>query len=188
MEYSFLDSNEMVILTDENIKSNDLKKVGNLVLTNKNIIFYTVGAFKGHIKNVCKYPLNNIKFFQDQAQAKVYDKEIGNYGLDIYFINDKQRFTFVNRLTKRRILEWVQAINAAVKGESIPSDSTQYSGIPGVAAIAGTLKNTFGAISDNFKEKSNQAASGKCMNCGAPIHGVKGQIVQCAYCDTKQKI
>lgn len=188
MEYNFLDPNEMVILSDENVRSENLKKTGNLMLTNRNIIFFTVGTFKGKIKNIYKRPLSQIKVFQNQPQAKVFSKGLMEYALDIYFISGNERYVFINRMGKKRILEWVKAISATLKGEEIITDSIQNGGILGVDVVAGTIKETFNTISSTFKPSANQEISGKCSACGAPLSGKKNQIVQCPYCDTKQKL
>lgn len=188
MDYSFLDSSEAVILSDENVRNENLKKSGNLVLTNKNIYFCVIGAFKGKIKNVQKYPINQIKVFQNKTQAKISNRDLMQYSLDIYFVSGNQSFSFINKIGKKRIMEWIKAIDAIVKGEEIPDDSTQYTGIPGVDVVASTLKDTFGAIAGGFKSGSGKEVSFRCESCGAPLSGTKGTIIQCPYCDTKQKI
>jgi len=70
--------------------------------------------------------------------------------------------------------------------------------IPGTAFIAETLKGTVDTFHSAFKTGDNNSMNqspaprekeaGKCIPCGAPIVGVKGDVARCQYCDSNQQL
>ena len=41
---------------------------------------------------------------------------------------------------------------------------------------------------NNAREQDLKRVTRYCMGCGAPITGVKGQVVHCEYCDMDQEL
>lgn len=66
-----------------------------LILTNKNIIHVSKGMF-GNTKGVRKYPLNQVKIINGEAQAIMRKNSSGVYELQIYFRNGQVTFKFTS--------------------------------------------------------------------------------------------
>lgn len=59
--------------------------------------------------------------------------------------------------------------------------------IPGTEALAGTLKDTFGAFRNGLGI-AEMRSSGTCEGCGAPLSGHKSEVVRCEYCNRETQL
>lgn len=59
--------------------------------------------------------------------------------------------------------------------------------IPGTEALAGTLKDTFGAFRNGLGVAETRS-SGTCEGCGAPLSGHKSEVVRCEYCNRETQL
>lgn len=71
-----------------------------LILTNMNIIHVSKGIF-GNTKRVQKYPLNQVKIINGEAQAIMGKSTNGTPNLQIYFLNGQVTFKFQKLRQKR---------------------------------------------------------------------------------------
>lgn len=163
-----------------------------LILTNKNIIWVSKGMF-GNTKGLQKYPLNQIKVINGEAQAFVGKGSAGMPNLQVYFINGQEAFQFQNS-SKRGIAKWVNEISKVLTGhDSSRGSVTTQSAIPGKEYLAETLKDTvvvfknaLGITSKKVADAAPEKVTKKCIGCMAPLTQTKGQNVLCRYCDTVQ--
>lgn len=59
--------------------------------------------------------------------------------------------------------------------------------IPGTEALAGTLKDTFGAFRSGLGITEPVAAA-TCEGCGAPLSGHRREVVRCEYCNRETQL
>lgn len=188
-----LQPNESIIIKSENVLHADGSRSNHsdeLILTNLSIVLITKGAF-GNIKGILKYPINQVKIHNGRAQA-ILNNHNNLPRLDIYFINGFESFEFTN---KKEVLLWTDKVNRLLTGEPAYTDPKDRLAIPGTELIATTLKDTFDTVKGVFGKSSENTISTqaikvtkKCMSCGAPIIGNKGQTVTCRYCDSVQNL
>ncbi len=165
-----LDSDEVVIVECEDIQS-DSRERGNLVLTNKNIIWASKNIF-GKIKQITKRNINDIKIYEGRAQAK-----LENGKLLIYFKNEQFAYYIYSRSKGKEI---VNNINKILLDVNLNVDSRKA--LPGTEAIAGTIKSTLNVFKESLGK--NKMISKKCESCGASLSGKKGETDKCPYCDS----
>ena len=75
-----MDIDEAVILQNNNVActTNSLPVFKDeLVLTNKNIIYVCIGVF-GRVKEIKKYPLEQIKLYNNKPQVLILKAKDGN--------------------------------------------------------------------------------------------------------------
>ncbi len=175
--------NEGIILQCDGV--NHDHKCSELVLTNQNLICVETnsGLFKKTTYNVIKFPIRQIKVVNGQVQA--FASKDGN--LQIFFFNGEEIFLLPNQKPLKGFLqgkstadEWVEQINLVLTGNPV-SDSSDDS-------LLGGIKKTLGSVGINFKAKSPDKLTAKCIGCMAPISGLRGQTVRCKYCDTNQTL
>jgi hypothetical protein len=161
-----------------------------LILTSQNLVLVKKGVF-GNSKGIQVFPLNQIKVFQGHAQALVGKQRGGIPALDVYFQNGTEQFGFEG---KKEATFWSQKINEVITGT--PANMTTPDSSP-ADAVTDVLKDTVGAFKDafGFKSKAEVAAAaaavpvaGRCVSCGAPVSGVRGQAITCSYCDTANQL
>lgn len=187
MDNYHLEPDEAVLTECENTTLEEgklLNASGTLILTSKNLIWLTKNMF-GKTKSVQKYPLTDIKIFNNEAQVKL-DEKIGEYFLlSVFFKTAQLRFRLMERKKARELLN---NINKLVTGSE--DDLVAAEAIPGVEFIANAIKDTASTFMKAFGIKVNQPepVTAKCGNCGAPISGLSGQVVKCPYCDTNTKL
>jgi hypothetical protein len=163
-----------------------------LILTNMNIIHVSKGMF-GNIKRVQKYPLNQVKIINGEAQAIMGKSSNGMPDLQIYFVNGQVAFKFQSS-GKKEIVKYVNEISKVLTGnESSRNSAANQFAIPGAEIVAETLKDTVNVFKGTFGIKSKIKAADepvkatkKCMGCMSPLTGTKGQSIRCRYCDTDQ--
>lgn len=187
MDNYHLEPDEAVVVECESVTLEEGKLIntsGTLILTSQNLIWLTKGVF-GKTKSVQKYPLTEVKIFNNEAQVKL-DEKIGEDSLlSVFFKNFQLRFRLMERKKARELFN---NIHKLVTGSA--DDLVSVSAIPGVDFIANTLKETASVFMKSFGIKMNQPepVTTKCGNCGAPISGLSGQVVKCSYCDTSIKL
>lgn len=59
--------------------------------------------------------------------------------------------------------------------------------IPGTSALAGMMKDTFGAFRDGLGIPEAQSTA-TCEGCGAPLSGRRHQVVTCEYCNRETRL
>lgn len=181
-----LDPDEVLIMKSDRITYGDglIRSPQNeLILTNKDIILIIKGAFN-KIKTIRRFPLKEIKIYNDQAQAFV-GKDRSNSGrpaLDIIFQSSQQSFVF--EYNKRDVIKWVEKINELVTGKKITSiESNAKFTLPGTEILAKTLKGTVDTYKNVFGIKKKEIhISLNCPGCAAPLSGIKGETSKCPYC------
>jgi hypothetical protein len=163
-------------------------KSETVVLTNRNVIVVSMSTW-GNPKGTSYYPLNQIKVADGHPQIVVTSRS-GRSVLDIHFQSGVETFAFRN---KRDRSTWSESISKLLAGGTDigVSAARDNKAIPGMAYVAGTLKDTFGAVKTSLGldlgSRSGQAA-GKCAACGAPLSGHTGAVIRCQYCDSDQQL
>ena len=184
VDYSLL-PNEGVLLKNESVWHPIGKRNGNigeLILTNLNLIYLKKSAFGG-IKEVLK--LNQIKIIDDNVQV-IISKSSGNFcQMELFFINSHEVFIF-NSLIKKQVLRWADKISELLTGHEANIDPSERNTIPGFGIATDLLKNTIGTFKEALKEKEN--VTNRCISCGAPLSGIKGEVKKCKYCGVKQTL
>ncbi len=179
-----LDSDEVIILKEESVCHGGAFAgwTDDLILTNKAITIVKKGVF-GNVKNIIKYPLNDVKVYNDQAQAIVSKNRGGSPQLEIYFKSGEETFLFQN---KRTTNEWAMKINEIITGNtSTALNNTTRMAIPGSAFIAKTIKGTVDTYKDVFGIKNKiEMVNCHCPSCGASVNGEKDSTGKCPYCDS----
>ena len=183
--------NESMIMTQDHVLHGGLMASFNdeLMLTNLHIVLISKGIL-GNTKNIQTFPLNQIKVFNGQCQVLLGKTKGGYPQLDVYFLNGQEGFGFQS---KKDAAKWLATINKLVTGNEYEADASPSMAIPGTEFIAETLKSTVDTFKGALGIKSKSAetptkATKKCSFCGAPITGIKGQIVRCQYCDADQQL
>lgn len=166
-----------------------------LYLTNRNIYCVNKGIF-GNTKNIFCYPLNQIKRLNDRPQAMLGKKSNGTPSLEIYFINGNESFSFRsgNRI---KIQKWIKEISKMLGYSELPDEEFDNSDTP-IGELKGVFNDAMSELGFNFqlgKKKTSNSINHreskinkKCISCSAPLIGIKGQMVQCQYCDTQQTL
>lgn len=191
-----LQANESVICQFDRVCTN-IKFGGfsdELLLTNLNIVHTRKGAF-GNVKAIQTYPVNQIKIYEDEAQALLVRDSSGWYAVNIYLRDEQLRFMFESKKNARRLAD---EINMLLVGKVAKTETDSSWALPGTDVIAATVKDTV----DTFKGvlgigvgaatsrsvKDTTEVTVKCRGCHAMITGPKGRTVRCKYCDTKQQL
>lgn len=174
-----LQPNEGILLQYEDVVHNH--KSTELVLTNMNLISVEPkGLFK---TTVLKYPLNQIKVLNGQAQVSVI-KMNDEWTLQVLFKNGSELFRFPGEFYERG----KKKQTAEKLAEEISKMLTGHSAQPSIdTSLKGGAKMALGALGIKVG-KSPENVTIKCMGCMAPLSGQKGQTVKCKYCDTDQTL
>jgi len=155
-----------------------------LMLTNLNLILIKKGLL-GNSKGALTFPVDQIKVHDGQAQALLGKATNGMPRLEVYFVHGQESFGF-QTTGKKSVLQWITKINEVVTGKAAPPAASGMA-IPGAALVADTLKDTIDVFKGRFGAKASTPpapATQKCGACGAPVSGVRGQVVTCEYCGT----
>lgn len=106
-----LDIDEAVILQNNNVActTNSLPVFKDeLVLTNKNIIYVCIGVF-GRVKEIKKYPLEQIKMYNNKPQVLILKAKDGNKEMQIFTVNQQMSFRFRDS-EKKQMPIWIDKI------------------------------------------------------------------------------
>jgi len=185
-----LQPNEVVLLKDERVMHGGMwsSYTDELLLTNLNLVLLKKGML-GKPKDVLRFPLTQIKVYNQQAQAAIGKGMTGSDLLEVYFLNGQEQFAFQSGGTNK-INEWIAKINQAVTGNEAPVQQSSSMALPGAEKVAGVLKDTLGVFKSKFGSQTEAPVriAGKCRGCGAPLAGFRGQTITCAYCDSTQQL
>lgn len=186
-EYT-LQSNEVVILKEEDIISGAGSKRSDLILTNLSLLLVKKGFFGG-AKGVVTFPLDQVKVHDHRAQAFLRRSSRGRAVLEVYFLNSQEWFRF-RYGGKKKILDWAAAIDRLVTGAENPDPSGGELALPGAELVAGMLKDTLSVFRSRLRPQNELPAttSGKCTACGAPISGRRASTISCPCCGTAQQL
>jgi hypothetical protein len=188
-----------------------------IMLTNLNFVWTSV-VFFGFRKEIHKYPLDQIKVFNGRTQVFLGEHiENKSPVLEVYFTNGQVEsfgFQVSEKEAKKEIWKWIKAINVAVTGnelddeEEVKPDDSLFGRL---REIGTQLKETFFAPpktergakpsvvksanpepikpeSVTPKPATSEKVDKKCGICGAPVSGLKDEIVQCPFCDADQQL
>ena len=185
-----LQPNEVVILKDERVMHGSFTAVytDELILTNLNLVLLKKGMF-GNTKDILTFPINQIKVYNQQAQASIGKAANRTDLLEVYFLNGQEKFNFQSG-GKRKLNEWIAKINQVVTGEEAPEKLDSGMALPGAELVAGVLKDTFGVFKSKLGSKSGIPVKVpiKCRSCGAPATGLQGQAITCEYCGSSRQL
>ena len=185
-----LQSNEVVLIKDESVmhEGSSMRFRGELILTNLNLLFIQKSAF-GKTQGALFFPLNQIKVYNDQAQAMIGKARNSANALEVYFLQGVEKFVFLSG-GKKKLSEWASKINVAVTGEYAPIQTSASRALPGAELVAGVLKDTFSVFKTKFgaAPQAPVKVAGKCRSCGASATGFQGQTITCEYCGAAQQL
>ncbi|MCS4276212.1 hypothetical protein M2390_001384 [Mycetocola sp. BIGb0189] len=185
-----LQPNEVVFLKDESVMHGGFWSAytDELMLTNLNLVLIKKGLF-GNSKGITTFPVNQIKVYNQQAQAVIGKATNGSDLLEVYFLNGQEKFAFQSG-GKKKLTEWIAKIHQAVTGEEAPAPQNTGRALPGAEMVAGVLKDTLDVFKSKLATKpaTPMKVAGKCRGCGAPMAGVQGQTIICSYCDSAQQL
>ena len=184
-----LQPNEAVLLKDDSVMHGGLMSAytDELILTNLNLVLTKKGMF-GNSKGVHVFPVNQIRVYEQQAQATVGKALNGSPLLEVYFQNGQEKFNFQSG-GKKKVNLWISKINEVVTGK-VPEQLATGLAIPGADLVAGVLKDTFTVFKTRLgsQPQGPTKAAGACRACGAPVSGTKGQAITCEYCGSAQQL
>ena len=181
-------SDEIVILNSETGYLN--KKAGELILTNKRIIWAKKAVFGKAIKDMQEIPLDSIKTYNGEPQVKLAGQML-QPELQIQHAGGIDNLQFMNRSRKETVL-WLNEIHRAITGEEASANAEKMGNlaIPGMDILGKGIKDSVGAFASGLGIKEaivkEKHVSTECSTCGSPISGVKGEKVTCEYCGTVQ--
>lgn len=160
----------------------------DLILTNFNIFWIRKGMF-GKIKEIIKWPLEHLKIIDGKPQVRKNDR--GKYSspqLQLFFLNYQYSFEF--QVDDDKVIAcWIKAIYelfGVAPTKEILEDAEDNMITKAVKGTIRTIRNIF--TNDKYEEQHEVNVTRKCIGCMAPLTGVKGSIVKCKYCDTKQTL
>lgn len=191
-----LQANEMVLDKHEQLTrriSTFATENGDFLLTNLYLTWISKNLL-GNIKNVQQIPLNSIKVNNGKAQIIVNKMNAEFPKLTVFYLNGQESFQFLSK-SEDDLKVMANNINRAVtKKEEDIYEVKNYT-IMGAALAAEVLKDTVNVFKDAFGVKNNKQTNQpieriarKCTACGAPVSGLKGQVISCEYCDSDQQI
>ena len=186
-----LQSNEVVLLKDDSVYQG--KKLVELILTNLNLVVVSKSVFLKPSASQT-FPINQIKIYNGRAHA-IAGVRGGMEVLGVYFVHGEEEFRFLSD-GKKKIQTWIGKINEAVTGEpAVEAASEASAAASGADRVAGALKDVMGAYKSFRGQKPATPVpeapirvAAKCVSCGAPVNGVKGQTITCTYCNAAQQL
>jgi hypothetical protein len=179
--------NEVVLVSDDAVVHGKGAS-GEVILTNLNLVVMNKGIF-GNSNGFQLFPVNQIKIYNGQAQAQMSKARNGREVLVVHFGHGDEEFRFV-RGGRQTIQTWIAKINEAVTGEPAVETEVASRALPGADRVAGVLKDTLGAFRSKrvATPEAPVSVTTKCISCGAPVNGRRGQAISCPYCDTAQQL
>lgn len=181
--------NEVVLIEDDAV-IHGKGASGELTLTNLNLVVMSKGMF-GTSKGFQMFPVNQIKVLDGRAHVQLSKSHNGSEALKVYFHHGEEEFRFLSG-GKRKIPNWIAKINEAVTGQPAmePEPEVASRALPGADRVAGVLKDTLGAFRSKtvVTPEAPVSVATKCISCGAPASGLRGQAITCPYCDTAQQL
>lgn len=203
-EYN-LSPGEVFIMQSEGVElicGRDSEELSEIVLTNKNLILVNevpTGLFSSK-RLLKRCPLDAIVCSEGIPQAFL-GKKRDMYVLQVVFADEAVTLRFLKRSEKREAKRWAEAIKYAVVGDidSINTDETPLGKdvtdpIDGLVGLAGAFMSEVTSASNSISKAKKPRktapvkATMKCKGCHAPLLGIKGRVVTCDYCGTKQTL
>lgn len=203
-EYN-LSAGEAVIMQSDGVEllcGRESEELDELVLTNKNLILVnevSVGIFTTQ-RLVKRCPLDSILCPEGSPQAFLGKKK-DSYVLQVAFEQEAITLRFPDN-ERREAKRWADAIKYAVVGDLDSIDTEESQLPPEVSGLVDGFKGFATAFISEATDAADSApkarkpirkatktvAAGRCTGCRAPLSGVKGAIVTCDYCGTKQTL
>lgn len=203
-EYN-LSAGEAVIMQSDGVEllcGRESEELDELVLTNKNLILVnevSVGIFTTQ-RLVKRCPLDSILCPEGSPQAFLGKKK-DSYVLQVAFEQEAITLRFPDN-ERREAKRWADAIKCAVVGDldsieteesKLPPEATSFvDGFKGLASAfiseATETASSAAKVEKPIKKVAKTVAAGRCTGCRAPLSGIKGAIVTCDYCGTKQTL
>lgn len=185
-----LQPNEVVLLKADRVMHGGFMSAytDDLMLTNLNLVLLKKGIL-GNSKGVHSFPVNQIKVYNQQAQATIGKAQNGTDLLEVYFLNGQEKFGFQSG-GKKKLNEWVAKINQVVTGQDTSNQPASSMALPGAELVAGVLKDTLGVFKSKLGSKSETPVkvADNCRACGAQLTGLQGQSITCEYCGSAQQL
>lgn len=181
-----LQIDEVLILNDETAYLD--KKMGELFLTNKRLVWAKKTAFGNKIKEMKELPLSQIKMYNGEPQVRVTG-QLMEPELQIQHNGGIATISFMN---KRTTNNWMDEIHIAITGQKSSSSSDRLGNlaIPGMDILGKGIKDSVGAFAAGLGVKNklikDKNVTTTCSACGAPISGIKGEKIICEFCGTAQ--
>ena len=172
------------------IDGKQVKPLDEVVLTDRTLILVSTvstGLFSSE-RYLKRCPLAHVSYSADEPVVMAL-KRGDSYWLQASFEGESVSLEFPEN-PKQEAKRWSAAIKHAIEGEY---DSINTSPLP-PREIGDLLDNVKGAAKSlGFKDRSQEKGSSrriskKCLGCHAPLAGIKGHIVTCEYCGTKQTL
>lgn len=175
-----LESDEYVLSTLSRVQEgrNFAKKIYNLTLTNKRLIFNKIGTLNKE-KFAFEVPISDVKVFNGAAQVKVTTMSGLLTQIDIYLSSSQLSYTMLGAANSEA-LNFANALNHAATG----TDEDIYSLTGNDTGATAFMKVFLGETSAEAKKTINQKVAIKCTACGGSFEGIKGKTAKCPYCGT----
>lgn len=203
-EYN-LSAGEAVIMQSDGVEllcGKESEELDELVLTNKNLILVnevSVGLFTTQ-RLLKRCPLDSILCPEGFPQAFLGKKK-DSYVLQVAFEQEAITLRFPGN-ERREAKRWADAIKHTVVGDldnieteesKLPPEATSFvDGFKGLASAfiseATETASSAAKAEKPIKKVAKTVAAGRCSGCRAPLSGIKGAIVTCDYCGTKQTL
>lgn len=187
-----LQPNESIILKSSLVSHGEgllAKYTDDLILTNIRLIHVSKGVYSNSSKTR-SYPVNQIKVHDGQAQVILGRNRSLFPQIEIYLRNGHEVFGF---MSKNEAVKWVDGINKLLTGNAADPESKKMMALPGTELVTSVIADTFDVVKNVIGSKSKGANADvnvtiKCIGCGAPLSGIRGQGTRCRYCDTDQTL
>lgn len=188
-----LEPGEYVILQTMPVNLIDGKQkepLDEVVLTDRTLILVSTvstGLFNSE-RYLKRCPLAHVSYSADEPVVMVL-KRGDSYWLQASFEGESVSLEFPEN-PKQEAKRWSAAIKHAIEGDF---DSINTSFLP-PKEIGAFLDNVKGAaksvgLGGRPEQKApTRRVSKKCSGCHAPLAGIRGHVVTCEYCGTKQTL
>ena len=149
-------------------------KNGELILTNKNLIFLRKNIF-GKTKRILTFPLSEIRVANGQVQAKVGKTDFMSCSLDVYFQSGLERFPIAWESDAQ---DWADSITETITG--VPVKKREDAWLEETLALA----DYAAGVINHFRRAlgAKDRLSAPCPGCGASLKGISGETTKCPYC------
>lgn len=174
-----LDEDEVFIMRASDVMVGTFGKA-DLVLTNKNIIQVNKGFFGGE-KDAEKYPLAELKVYNDKANIVSTKNKAGKRQVEMYFSDFEKVYFFDSIFLQNK---WVSEVKKVHKQHLEDAEKARKQAV-GKASVFKTLTDSAKGIIPKHTPVSKTI---KCEKCGAELSGLKGEVIRCEYCSFENTI
>lgn len=169
-----LDEDEVFIMRASDVVVGTFGKV-DLVLTSKNIIQVNKGFFGGD-KDAEKYPLAELKVYNDKANIVATKSKAGKRQVELYFSNFEKVYFFDSIFLQNK---WVSEVKRVHKQYLEDAEKARRQAV-GKTSVFKTLTDSAKGI---IPKRTPASKTIKCEKCGAELSGIKGEVIRCEYCN-----